>query len=150
MGSTSGILRITNTQGWPIFWPQSDNLSMKKNLCELSVAKSNKMTVEWITSLNHNHHKDIKKITPNIGTRWMNSLWQSAVNWHHGPWSILAQAHWWHQAITWTNLYCLLINSLWPSNATWCDTSQVNIGWGNGLLADSNKPLPKPMLHNPQ
>ena len=34
-----------------------------------------------------------------------------------------------------------IVNSLWPSDAIY-----VNIGSGNGLLPDSTKPLPDPML----
>ena len=37
------------------------------------------------------------------------------------------------------------VNSLWPSDAIW-RRDWVNIGSGNGLLPDSTKPLPEPML----
>ena len=36
-------------------------------------------------------------------------------------------------------------NSFWPCNSVWQHRS-VNIGSGNGLLPDSTKPLPEPVL----
>ena len=39
-----------------------------------------------------------------------------------------------------------MINSLWPSDTTWRHRTGIDIGWGNGLLPGSTKPLPEPML----
>ena len=40
------------------------------------------------------------------------------------------------------------INSLWPSDNIWQSEILVNTGSGNGLLPDSTKPSPEPILTN--
>ena len=46
------------------------------------------------------------------------------------------------------------VNSFWPRDAIWhqwchmASQNMVNIGWGIGLLTDSNKPIHQPMLTN--
>ena len=56
----------------------------------------------------------------------------------------------WHEteAGSWSEIITTIIcvNSLWPSDVIWHFRTWVNIGSGNGLLPDSNKPLPEPML----
>ena len=54
------------------------------------------------------------------------------------------------QPLQWLPSWCPIFNSWWPSDAIWWHKfgSTCGIGLRNGLLLNSTKPLPEPMLNN--
>ena len=59
---------------------------------------------------------------------------------HKGTGQVVSRGHRLH---CWGNV---CVNSLCPSDATWCQEILVNTDSGNGLVLDGTKPLPEPML----